>query len=127
MKNESRPTTSRAIANGLNGAGIGLVFGILSLVFVGIVRLVIPEAQGTLRSMPIGWVALLYLVAAPLLGFLGGVSRTWLRGRVGSTIIATVLGAATAAIVLPFLPMVKGSWGPVEYFTIVVTALLAGL
>ena len=127
MRNKSRLKVNPTLANGLDGAGIGLVFGCLSLVYVGVVRMVAPEAQGQLRNMPMAWVAFLYLVAAPGLGFLGGIGRTWLRGRIGSTILAMALGAAAAAIVLPFLPKTKSPWGPVEYFTIVGMALLSGL
>jgi len=127
MRSGHRRKVSRAIANGLDGAGIGLVFGCLSLSYVGIVRMVAPEAQGQLGDMPMAWVAFLYLVAAPGLGFLGGIGRTWLRGRIGSTILAMALGAAAAAIMLPFLPNMRSPWGPVEYFTIVGMALLSGL
>ena len=127
MRDRPRRKVNQTIANGLDGAGIGLVFGCLSLVYVGVVRIVLPEAQGQLRDMPMAWVAFLYLVAAPGLGFLGGIGRTWLRGRLGRTILAMALGAAAAAITLPFLPIMKSPWGPVEYFTIVVMALLSGL
>jgi len=50
MRSGHRRKVSQAIANGLDGAGIGLVFGCLSLSYVGIVRMVAPEAQGRLRT-----------------------------------------------------------------------------
>jgi hypothetical protein len=123
MKND----VSNVLANGRNGAGIGLVFGALSFVFVGAVRLMMPETQGELRNVPMLTLALLYLLVAPALGFLGGVARTWLPGRVGRTVIAIALGAAAGAIVLPILPMAKSPWGPVEYVTIAGMGVLSGI
>lgn len=127
MRSKYRHKVSPIIANGLDGALFGLVFGVLAIAYVGIVRLVVPEAQGQLRNIPMSAMAFLYLVAAPTLGFLGGIGRTWLRGRIGNTILVMLLGAAAAVIILPFLPIAKSPWGPVEYSTIVVMALLSGL
>jgi hypothetical protein len=117
---------SRLLANGLNGAGIGLVFGVLALAFVVVAHLVSPEAHDRL-GLSLWTLALLYLGAAPALGFLGGAVRTWLPGRLGSTVIATGIGAAATAIVLPFLPNTRMPWGPVEYTTILLLAAMSGI
>lgn len=126
-KNKSQRTANRIFTNGLNGAGIGLVFGCLSFAYVGIVRIVMPEAQGELRNMSMVAVGFLYLIVAPAIGFLGGVGRTWLRGRLGSTILFGLIGAAVTAIVLPFLPNVKGPWGGLHYSVIALMAVLSAL
>jgi hypothetical protein len=117
---------SRIITNGLNGAGIGLVFGILALLYVAVARMLIPGVHDRL-GISLWMLAFLYLVVAPGLGFVGGAVRTWLPGRLGSTVIATVLGAAATAIVLPLLPNTRTPWGPVEYFTIVLLAAMSGI
>jgi hypothetical protein len=117
---------SRILTSGLNGAWIGLAFGVLAMVYVTAVRLLLPEALERL-GIPFWRLALLYLAVAPGLGFLGGAMRTWLTGRLGSTIIATGLGAAATAIVLPLLPNTSTPWGPVEYLTIVLLAVMSGI
>jgi hypothetical protein len=117
---------SRLIANGLNGAGIGIVFGILALGYVVVARLLIPGIHDRL-GLSLLTLALLYLVAAPGLGFLAGVARTWLPGRLGSTIIAAGVGAAATAIVIPLHPNTRTPWGPVEYFAILLMAVMSGI
>jgi hypothetical protein len=117
---------SRIITNGLNGAGIGLVFGILALGYVAVARVLIPGIHDRL-GVSLWMLTFLYLVVAPGLGFVGGAVRTWLPGRLGSTLIATLLGAAATAIVLPLLPNTRTPWGPVEYSTIVLLAAMSGI
>jgi hypothetical protein len=117
---------SRIITNGLNGAGIGFAFGILALLYVAVAHVLISGVHDRV-GISLWVLALLYLVVAPGLGFLGGAMRTWLPGRLGSTVIATVLGAAATAIVLPLLPNTHTPWGPVEYLTIVLLASMSGI
>ena len=121
MKRSSR------IHSGLNWAWIGLVFGILALGFVVVSRIIAPGAQGRLTSISIWTLAFLYLVVAPGVGFMGGLARSWMPGRLGSLAIATALGAATMAIILPILPSTRTPWGPIEYTSIVGMALLSGI
>jgi hypothetical protein len=115
------------LKNGLNGAWVGFCLGLLALAFVAIARALMPDVRGRPDALPMLTLVLLYLIGAPALGFLGGVARTWLPGRLGSTLIATGIGAAATAIVLPFLPNTKFPWGSAEYIAIALLGLMCGV
>jgi hypothetical protein len=115
------------LRNGLNGAWIGLCFGVLALAFVFAAGMLMPEVRERPDALSISTLAILYLVGGPCLGFLGGTARTWLPGRLGSTVIATAIGAAATAIVLPFLPSTRSPWGQVEYTTILLLGVMSGV
>jgi hypothetical protein len=109
-----------------DGAWIGFCFGMLALIFVVVARFLVPEVRSRPDALPFSTLALMYLVAGPALGFVGGALRTWLPGRVGGFVIAATLAAAATAIVLPYLPKTRSPWGPVEYSTIVLMAVTSG-
>jgi hypothetical protein len=118
---------SPILRNALNGMWLGLGLGVLAFGFVTIARPLMPEIREGPGALPLSTLAFLYLVAGPALGFLGGALRTWLPGRLGSTIIAMALGAAVTAIVIPFHPHTKSPWGPVEYMAIALIAVMCGV
>jgi hypothetical protein len=127
MKPAVEKTENSLLKSASNGAWIGFACGLLSLSFVAVMRLLVPEARSTPGAFSLPVLALLYLVGGPSLGFFGGALRHWLPGRLGKFIVATLVGAVGAMVLLPFLPGAKYPWGPIEYLTIVLCAIAVGL
>jgi hypothetical protein len=107
-----------------DGAGQGLVFGVLAMVVAVPAVLIQPRILDRL-NMSVWVLGAYYLIGSPIIGGLGGLLRSRLPGRWGRRLVAAILGVLIA---IALLPVMRGSplvWGFPEYFTIVMSAVLA--
>ena len=88
------------------------------------IALVDPRVLDRLQ-MSVWTLSAYYLIGAPLLGGLGGLLRSRLRGRWGRRFIAAIIGVLSAVALLPMWRGTPLAWGFVEYFTIVCCAAMA--
>ena len=107
-----------------DGAGQGLVFGLIATVVAVPTVLIQPRILERLH-MSVWALGAYYLIGGPIIGGLGGLLRSRLPGRWGRRLVAALLGVLVAIVLLPVMRGSPHVWGFPEYFTILGSAVLA--